>query len=166
MGSMKEIKQILPGTPKWESICEQCGLCCLVKCCDDFGNIFLTNVRCDMLNPETGKCECYSADMNSRETGMDSCAAHNGSALNMETLTGNYVVPSFCAYVRKLNNSHLSRKAAKRPSIDLKQTVPEIQVPLKEMEKHIIPNSDKYFRYNPSVNDLYHKAAKELVKPR
>ena len=148
---------IIPGTPQWESICVRCGLCCLVKYTDRLGNIFLTNIRCDMLNPENGLCGCYSADVKDRQQGCDNCAAHNGSVLNMETLSNDYVVPGFCAYVQKFGNPKLVKKCAKRPNISLKDTIPESEVGEEGMAGHVIPGSNKYFKYNPDVNQLRHE---------
>ena len=86
-------KEIVAGSKEWESICVRCGLCCLVKYCDNLGNIFLTDVRCDMLDPETGNCGCYSANVAERSENGDTCAKHSGSVLNYETLQNDYVVP-------------------------------------------------------------------------
>jgi len=155
--------EIIPGTPQWENICKQCGLCCLVKYVDDLGNIWLTNIRCDMLDPETGKCKCYSSDMNSREVGADNCRNHNGSALNYHTLFNDYVVPGCCAYVQKFGNRDLVKKCAKMPKIKLKDTVPESSVAPEDIKNHIIPGSDKYFRYNPAVNKHFHEFMKRVL---
>ena len=43
----KAIEKIIPGSSEWESICEQCGLCCLVKYRDEDGLVHLTSLACD-----------------------------------------------------------------------------------------------------------------------
>lgn len=52
---MPSNKNIIEGTPEWESICECCGICCLLKYCDEYGNLYLTNVRCAALDKDTHK---------------------------------------------------------------------------------------------------------------
>lgn len=157
---------IEPGSPQWENICARCGLCCLVKYTDKFGNTFLTNIRCDMLNPENGLCGCYSADVKDRQSGCDSCAAHNGSVLNWETLYNDYVVPGFCAYVQKFGNHELVKKCAKRPNISLKDTVSESEVGGEGIAGHVIPGSNKFFKYNPHVNAQRHELMKNFFKTK
>ena len=158
-GSKMAKRDIIPGSPQWEDICVRCGLCCLVKYRDDLGNTFLTNIRCDMLDPETGNCGCYNADVKNRNSNGDSCAKHNGSTLNFETLHNDYVVPSFCAYVQKFGNHDLLKKCSKRPDINLKKTVSEKDVPNEEIPNHVIPGSNKFFKYNPPVNIRQHQQA-------
>lgn len=153
-----------PGSQQWEDICIRCGLCCLVKYCDNLGNVWLTNIRCDMLDPDTKNCRCYSADVTLRDTGHDNCAKHNGSVLNMETLRNDYVVPSFCAYVQKYVEHDLLKKCSKRPDIDLTKTIPESAVKPEEIKEHVIPGSKKYFQYNQPVNQSLHKQAMEKVR--
>ena len=161
---MSSKQNIIPGSPQWESICARCGLCCLVKYTDKLGNIYLTNIRCDMLDPENGLCGCYSSDVNSRDNGCDSCLNHNGASLNWETLNNDYVVPSFCAYVQKFSNHDLVKKCAKRPNISLKDTVAENDVGAEGLAGHIIPGSQKYFKYNPHVNKRIHEAMKVFTR--
>ena len=161
----KELKmdRPIPGTPEWEDICARCGLCCLVKYVDKLGSVYLTNIRCDMLNLN-GTCKCYSADVAERESSCGGCVENGGSPLNYETLSNSYVVPGFCAYVQKFGAPKLVKKCAKRPEIKLEDTVPESEVPADKHAEHIIVGSKKYFKYNPHVNKAIHDAYKVLSK--
>jgi len=158
------MSDIVPGTPQWEDICVRCGLCCLVKYIDKLGNVFLTDIRCDMLDVENGNCKCYSSNADERGEGCGSCIENGGSPLNWNTLNNAYVVPGFCAYVQKFGKHELVKKCAKRPNIDLKQTVAESEVPRDKYSEHIISGSNKYFKYNPHVNVLIHDVCKTLLK--
>ncbi|MFQ6739795.1 MAG: hypothetical protein ACLRFJ_03980 [Alphaproteobacteria bacterium] len=152
-------KKITPGTPEWESICLQCGVCCLVKYIDNMGTIHLTNIRCDMLDPETHKCTCYSPNASQRvqNSGHDSCFKHNGNSLTYETMHQEYLVPGHCPYIGLVFDI---KKRPPKPQIDWNNTVPEKSVPNSEIANHIIPRTHKYFKYNPELNKILHKKTK------
>jgi uncharacterized cysteine cluster protein YcgN (CxxCxxCC family) len=48
-------------TEEWESLCDHCGKCCLVKLEDeDTGEIAITSVVCNLIDLETCLCTRYS----------------------------------------------------------------------------------------------------------
>jgi len=52
-------------TDEWESLCDNCGKCCLVKLEDeDTGEIAFTSVVCDLIELETCRCSRYSERCN------------------------------------------------------------------------------------------------------
>lgn len=156
-------QNIIEGSPEWENICEQCGLCCLVKCCDAIGNIYITNVRCAALDKDTHKCHCYAPDMNNRDVGCNNCIALGGMRVTRETLNNDYPVPSFCPYVKKFCENQVAKRARKRPNIDWQKTISETELQIGDsLGQHIIPGSDKYFRYNPQVNKRIHESLKSV----
>ena len=145
--------QILPGTPEWESICEQCGLCCLLKVVH-MGRVYMTNVRCVQLDQKTRKCHCYNANYNKRDGNTScglSCAELDGSPVTPHTLKNEYPVPGFCPYVKKFRGNN----DLKRPDVDFNNTISETEMPSgAKLSDYIIPGTSKFFQYNPAVNKL------------
>ena len=77
---------------EWESLCDGCGLCCLVKIEDeDSGEVFNTTVSCRQLDIETCRCSDYE----NRLAEVSMCVQ-----LTLENLPELNWLPETCAYKR------------------------------------------------------------------
>jgi uncharacterized cysteine cluster protein YcgN (CxxCxxCC family) len=77
---------------EWESLCDGCGLCCLVKIEDeDSGEVFNTSVSCFMLDIESCRC----CDYVNRFSKAPMC-----TQLTPENLQAMDWLPQSCAYKR------------------------------------------------------------------
>ena len=77
---------------EWESLCDGCGQCCLLKVEDeDTGSVFLTRLACRLL--DVGSCRC--SDYENRRTHVPDCVA-----ITPETLGEYSWLPESCAYRR------------------------------------------------------------------
>jgi len=87
---IKTLEQMNPD--EWESLCDGCGLCCLVKIEDeDTGEVFNTSVCCEWLNIET--CRCCNYD--DRLTDVPMC-----TEITLTILPELDWLPETCAYRR------------------------------------------------------------------
>lgn len=78
--------------PEWESLCDGCGQCCLIKIEDeDTTDLYLTRLTCSLL--DVGCCRCK--DYENRHTVMSDCVALDPK--NVETIAW---LPESCAYRR------------------------------------------------------------------
>ncbi len=125
---------------EWESLCDGCGTCCLVKLEDvDSGDIFFTNVACRLL--DEGTCRC--GDYPNRFDTVPDCiqlTPHNVAETDW--------LPKTCAYRlvhegRKLPEWHPlisgDPRSVHRAGISVRgMTVSEDKVHDDEMEEHII----------------------------
>ncbi|MGB9364949.1 MAG: YcgN family cysteine cluster protein [Xanthobacteraceae bacterium] len=84
---------------EWESLCDGCGRCCLVKLEDeDDGTIHFTDIGCRLLDGESCRCRDYK----NRTARVDDCVrltAENLSSLNW--------LPPTCAYRLLANGGEL-----------------------------------------------------------
>lgn len=77
---------------EWESLCDGCGRCCLIKLEDeDSGEIHLTNLTCRLL--DTDRCRCK--DYENRHQRMPDCIA-----LSPKTVQALTWLPTSCGYRR------------------------------------------------------------------
>ncbi len=84
----KTLEEMTPG--EWESLCDGCGRCCLNKLEDwDTGEIFWTNIGCELLDCESCKCKDY----NNRFEKVADCIQL--TAENVRTIDW---LPPTCAY--------------------------------------------------------------------
>ncbi|WP_455202481.1 YcgN family cysteine cluster protein [Kaarinaea lacus] len=75
---------------EWESLCDGCARCCLVKLEDeDDGSIHYTNVVCDLLDLETCRCTRYET----RSKLVPECVV-----VTPDVLDQLHWMPSTCAY--------------------------------------------------------------------
>jgi uncharacterized protein len=77
---------------EWESLCDGCGLCCLLKIEDeDTGNVFLTRLSCKLL--DVGSCRC--SDYDNRKSHVPDCVV-----ISPQTLGQYFWLPESCGYRR------------------------------------------------------------------
>ena len=75
---------------EWESLCDGCGRCCLVKLEDeDDGTIHFTDIGCRLLDGESCRCRDY---------GQRSARVHDCVRLTPENLDELNWLPPTCAY--------------------------------------------------------------------
>ncbi len=86
-----QVKQLQEMTQQeWESLCDGCGRCCLVKLEDeDTGDIYTTDVSCRLLDCSTCRCTDYA----SRHQLVEDCIKLDPA--NVEELGW---LPETCAY--------------------------------------------------------------------
>ena len=95
----KSLRQMTP--TEWESLCDGCGLCCLIRFEDeDTGKITPTRVACRLFDSETCRCTDYTQR---RATVPDCIALTPG---NIERLPW---MPLSCAYRRLHEGKPLPR---------------------------------------------------------
>jgi uncharacterized cysteine cluster protein YcgN (CxxCxxCC family) len=77
-------------TEEWESLCDNCGKCCLHKLEDeDSGEIYFTSVACDLIDLGTCRCTRYAERTRLVPECLD-LKQHNFAEFNW--------LPSTCAY--------------------------------------------------------------------
>lgn len=75
---------------EWESLCDGCGRCCLVKLEDeDDGKVYFTNITCKLLDCQSCRCTNYEK----RATAVPDCVT-----LTPETVAEIPWLPPTCAY--------------------------------------------------------------------
>ena len=84
----KPLSQFTP--QEWESLCDGCGKCCVLKLEDiDTEAVYYTDVACKMLDCETGRCRDYPR----RKQHVPDCIL-----LTPETIEQFSWMPKTCAY--------------------------------------------------------------------
>jgi len=86
-------------TSEWESLCDGCGRCCLVKLRDsDSGEIHYTNLTCRLFDSQSCRCTDYTK----RKMKVPSCFV-----LTPDTLFDYPYLPPTCAYRRLAEGKNL-----------------------------------------------------------
>jgi uncharacterized cysteine cluster protein YcgN (CxxCxxCC family) len=84
---------------EWESLCDGCGRCCLVKLEDeDDGKIHFTDIGCRLLDGDTCRCRDYQ----NRSARVDDCVR-----LTPDNLASLNWLPPTCAYRLLANGGEL-----------------------------------------------------------
>jgi hypothetical protein len=126
---------------EWESLCDGCGRCCLVKLEDeDSGRYYFTDIACHLFDGETCRCSDYE----NRAARVPDCVKLD--AENVGTLGW---LPRTCAYRLLSEGKGLpwwhplvsgSRDTVVAAGISMRGwTIPETEVPDPELEDHIKP---------------------------
>jgi len=126
---------------EWESLCDGCGRCCLVKLEDeDTGRYYFTDVACHLFDGETCRCSDYE----NRSSRVPDCVKLD--AENVGTLGW---LPRTCAYRLIAEGKNLawwhplvsgSPETVFAAGISMRDwTISESDVPEPELENHIKP---------------------------
>lgn len=125
---------------QWESLCDHCGKCCLLKLQDeDSDSVYYTDIVCDLFDKKSGDC----ADYENRQAIIPECVR-----LTQDNLEDLQWMPLSCSYRRIMegrglpkwhhlitgnNNSvHEQKKSV------LGRVVFEHEIEEDELEEHII----------------------------
>ncbi len=127
-------------TAEWESLCDGCGKCCLVKLTDeDTGEIYHTDVACYLL--DTGSCKC--SRYKDRRKLVPDCIKVTPD--NIATLN---FMPSSCAYRLLAEGGDLpdwhplvfgKRNGPYRPGMSARyRCISEEEVDEEDLPRHIV----------------------------
>ena len=126
---------------EWESLCDRCGKCCLLKLQDDDEetSVYYTNIACNLFDKESGNC----ADYQNRVERVSSCVQ-----LTQNNLSDLAWMPASCAYRRVMDGRGLPKwhhliTGNKRSIHDQNQSVLgrvvwENEVDEEDLEEHIV----------------------------
>ena len=125
---------------EWESLCDGCGKCCLVKLEDeDSGAVDYTRVACKLL--DLGACRC--TDYVNRKTRVPDCIV-----LSPEKVAQLRWMPSTCAYRLLAEGKDLAwwhplvsgdPDSVHRAGVSVRgRVVPEARVAEEDLEDHIV----------------------------
>ena len=126
-------------TQEWESLCDRCGKCCVLKLEDaDTGEVHYTDVACKLLDCGTASCSNYPE----RKRYVPDCVV-----LSPTTLDSLPWMPETCAYRVLHEGGELAAwhplvsgdaESARKAGISVAGRVfPEESVPLTEVIDHI-----------------------------
>lgn len=141
---------------EWESLCDQCGRCCLLKLEDeDTGQIILTGVACRLLDPDSCRCSNYAK----RRVHVPDCVV-----LTPESTPQLRWLPETCAYRLVANRQPLPwwhplvsgrAETVHEAGISVRgTTISESEIEEDQLERYIIPD------YGERPRRLRRKASK------
>ncbi len=125
---------------EWESLCDRCGKCCLIKI--GVWRIRFTNIGCPLLNVKTGLCSSYSNRWNT----VPECIKLTPKNLRKYAK----YLPRTCAYLWILKKRRLppwhylvsgSRQSVHQMGISVKNRAEPFQQPV-DLKEHVISWSD------------------------
>ena len=129
---------------EWESLCDHCGKCCLLKLQDDKASdeeesVYYTNVICNLFDKSDGHCTDYW----NREERVPTCIK-----LTQDNLADLEWMPPSCSYKRVMEGRGLAKwhhlitgdknTIHKKSKSVLGRVVFENEVDEKELEEHIV----------------------------